>query len=217
MTLEQLSKGLMQTFQQPNAWRFLVPPMAQEILRRCAGLAEAIRKDNQGAIRHATADIMAWILTTSGGLKINLNNILATNFPGCCPYCGNKPCCCKPEKGLPGSHIYNKRHSLAGWQRLLNQIYGKANQEREPSFLASKLVEEAGEMVSATCPLGNNPDDFLSELADLISRLIAIANYYSFSLEKAVLDTYPNFHCGRCGHRPCTCTSEEIARNYRLA
>lgn len=219
MTLQELTAGLMVTYQQPNAWRYQVPGMANEILRRCTGLTEAIRKNHQPAIHNCTADIMAWIITMSGGLGIVLDQILSSRFPGCCPYCRGKPCQCQPENKpslvtgtLPQ---LEQKQTLRDWQKEMREIYGAANQKREPPFLTDKLVEEAGEVVTATYLHQNKPDDFTTELADLVSRLFAIANYLGFDLEKAILDAYPNLHCGHCGKRPCTCTSTEIARNYR--
>jgi NTP pyrophosphatase (non-canonical NTP hydrolase) len=188
-----------------------VPQIANEILRRAGGILVALRRNCHEDIKHCCADVMAWTFSLCAAAEISLNGVLAIKFPGRCTYCGGKPCECGPNKQTAQSFSYNEQHSLSGWQSLLNEIYGEANDHKKFWYLGFKLAEEASEVETACHPLENSRPDFEGEVADLVSWLLAIATFGNFDLEQVVLDRYPNFNCCRCGTSPCVCSATQIA------
>lgn len=210
--LGQIAGRFADTYRAANAWKGMgVPQIAAEIQRRSGGILVALRRDSHEDIKHCCADVMAWTLSLCVAAEIDLNDILATKFPGRCTYCGSKPCKCSSSKHAARKFSYDGKHSLNEWQQLLNEIYGEANGHKEFWYLGFKLAEEAAEVVTACYPLENSRPGFEGEVADLVSWLLAIATFGNFDLEQVILNRYPDFNCCRCGTSPCVCSATQIA------
>jgi len=174
----------------------------------------ALRRDNRDNLKHFCVDVTAWTFSLCTAAKADLNSLLARKFPGCCTYCGQKPCSCGLIKESAKSFPYDAEHSLHEWQELLGEIYGEANGHKEFWFLGYKLAEEAAEIVTACYHLENSREHFEEEVADLVSWLLAIATFCGFDLEQALLDRYLDFRCCKCDTSPCVCSPSQIAE-YR--
>lgn len=216
MNLDSLTFGMGKTYRSSNAWRFEIPPMTNEIYRRVGGVLVALRREDKDKICHLTTDIMAWVLSLCCALELDLNKTLGSKFPGCCPYCLEKPCSCAKDKPpRKDSIIFSKELSLREWQELLGEIYTAKHANRDNLLLGYKLAEEAAELVTSNFEHSDNRAEFEDELADLVSWLVAIANKHGFILEDELLSRYSGFCCPKCQDSPCTCSSRDISESYR--
>lgn len=65
------------------------------LIEEVGELSEALRKREAGDIREELADIIAWTLSLANILGIDMEEALEEKYPGCCRYCGSKPCTCE--------------------------------------------------------------------------------------------------------------------------
>lgn len=217
MTLNEMTTGFCATYRFINAWRWIALPMAQEIHLRCTGLIEAARKGVNVVTASLCTEVMIWILSMCGTLGLDLNSLLAKRFPGVCPYCKSEVCTCDPQQKPPiaetAEAVSDLELTLTEWQSLFERMYGAANKAKKPLDRAAKAAEEAAEVVRAI--QAGQIDLFVAELADLVTRIIAIANRVGFNLEEWISLRCPDFHCSKCRQRPCRCDEDTVINSYR--
>jgi len=88
------------------------------------------------------------------------------------------------------------------FQRMIDEIYRKRDEERGIEKTMLWVVEEVGELAEAVRK-GTNIGE---ELADVFAWLVSLANICGVDLEEEVLKKYPGY-CLRCGKKPCECDS----------
>ncbi len=59
-------------------------------------------KDNKDAIEEEIADIIAWVMSLSNLLDIDVEDALMKKYPGYCRYCGKSPCECEACEAMRG-------------------------------------------------------------------------------------------------------------------
>lgn len=189
--------------------------MSLEILRRAAGLLEARRKKKWEAYNRILAELLVWVIGLFELMNYQLEDKLIQHYPGCCPYCGEKPCACdinnKGERRsiTPSGNLHGL--SVNEWQVLLREIYPNAGMSHQTA--ADKIVEEVAEM--ATAAKEGQQDKSLEEAVDAIARLFAAANQQDIELGSLVEKLFPGGRCCSCKHSPCVCSDERIVHNYR--
>ncbi|MET1123935.1 MAG: MazG nucleotide pyrophosphohydrolase domain-containing protein [Archaeoglobaceae archaeon] len=88
------------------------------------------------------------------------------------------------------------------FQRMIDEIYRRRDEERGIERTMLWVVEEVGELAEAVRKGGNVGE----EIADVIAWLVSLANLYGIDVEEEVLKKYPGY-CIRCGKKPCECDS----------
>jgi NTP pyrophosphatase (non-canonical NTP hydrolase) len=89
------------------------------------------------------------------------------------------------------------------FQRLIDEIYRKRDEERGVDKTMLWVVEEVGELAEAVRKGGNVGE----EIADVFAWLVSLANLYGVDVEEEVLKKYPGY-CLRCGKKPCECDTK---------
>lgn len=214
--LKEVREQLFATYACQNFWHFGAGPMASEIHRRASGLLEARRKANWQAYRNIIIDLFAWIANFLSGLGVNIEEELAERYPGCCPYCRQKPCGCDiNNKGVRQTILplpeFLSDLTLDEWQKLLYEIYPNVGLNNQTA--TDKIVEEIAEMDTAARDL--NFESCMEEAIDAIARIFAVANLQKFRLEAALQAQYSDGVCYACHQSPCKCTYKQILFSYR--
>lgn len=213
--LKEVREQLFATYACQNFWHFGASPMASEIHRRASGLLEARRKSNWVFYKKIIVDLFAWITNFLSDLGINVEDELTKHYPGCCPYCLQKPCACnissKGQRRMPLEFPELSTLTLNEWQKLFREIY--PNKGMGDEFATDKVVEEIAEMDTATRDL--NFDACVEEAIDAITRIFAVANQQEFSIEETLRARYPNGLCCACRQSPCQCSYKEVLFSYR--
>lgn len=215
-TIEGLTARLSDIYGASNYWHLAAEAHCHEIFRRAAGLLEAGRKiGNEGTEQFSRilTDIFAWTLTLISGLGLDCSRLLAQKYPGCCPNCLSKPCQCGETKpAISNLPFFDATEfTVAEWQELFAEIYPN-NTLKPPEDHLIKLVEEIGEIVTAQKQ--DEQQTFQKEMADVLARMYALANYFSISLEGEIARRY-HCHCPKCKTNPCSCSKNDIVTNYR--
>ena len=89
------------------------------------------------------------------------------------------------------------------FQKLIDEIYRKRDEERGVDKTMLWVVEEVGELAEAVRK-GENVGE---EIADVFAWLVSLANLCGVDVEEEVLKKYPGY-CLRCGKKPCECDTK---------
>lgn len=65
------------------------------VVEEVGELAEAVREDDVGEVAEELADVVAWVTSIANLYNLDLEEILSSKYPGCCPRCRNIPCECE--------------------------------------------------------------------------------------------------------------------------
>ena len=86
------------------------------------------------------------------------------------------------------------------FQRMIDEIYRRRDEERGVEKTMLWVVEEVGELAEAVRK-GYNVGE---EIADVMAWLVSLANLLGIDVEEEILKKYPGY-CIRCGKKPCEC------------
>ena len=179
---------------------------------------KGIRRDDMEKMRVNLLIISSWLASVANRLNIDLGEALWKRFPGCCSYCGGRPCACKEKKikkrlgkikMFPGTH---KPHTMSEAQKEMEIIYPAAS--RNLALAGIHLIEEMGETGEAMRRYysSHNKEAFAElekEFADYLSCIFDVANSngidYAAELSKSFAD-----NCNLCHEAPCTCSITDI-------
>ncbi len=89
------------------------------------------------------------------------------------------------------------------FQRMIDEIYRRRDEERGVEKTMLWIVEEVGELAEAVRKRSNVGE----EIADVFAWLVSLANLLGIDVEEEVLKKYPGY-CIRCGKKPCECDSK---------
>ncbi len=148
---------------------------------------------------------------------------LARKYPiSGCRYCGRIHCRCGKEKTIKATldtHAFetSKSWSLGDWQWHLEYVYGENNRANfSPEKMALSVTAEFLEVLIAIqhkvivdgTLLVNDEIRVIAieETADLFARILALANFCSFSIEDVLRELYRD-GCIVCKKRICVCPS----------
>lgn len=96
--------------------------------------------------------------------------------------------------------------SLAGFQRLIREMYLEKDVARGIDGTFMWLMEEVGELASAL--RNGSREERMEEFADVLAWLTTIANVAEVDLSEAVRRKYGG-GCPGCGEFVCTCDDAE--------
>ncbi|MBI2042241.1 MAG: hypothetical protein HYT21_00600 [Candidatus Nealsonbacteria bacterium] len=199
----------------------LIARLIEEITR----LMEFARKDRRTLFKEQMANIFSWSMAVVNRLGIDPQEALWEKYPGVCPYClREKDCICGTEhpivenKELALRRFRRERadrrpQTLKDHQELHLRLYSWQHDRELPIVVAAHLVEEAGEVSCAYRRLGMANSDtaknflfneLISEMADVMSWMFALANRLDFDLSEAIWEYYP-YECVKCQKGPCVC------------
>ncbi len=89
------------------------------------------------------------------------------------------------------------------FQRMIDEVYRRRDEERGVEKTMLWIVEEVGELAEAVRKRSNVGE----EIADVFAWLVSLANLLGIDVEEEVLKKYPGY-CIRCGKKPCECDSK---------
>jgi len=92
--------------------------------------------------------------------------------------------------------------TIAGFQRLIAEMYSDKDAARGIDGTFMWLMEEVGELAGALRQ--GSREELAAEFADVLAWLVTIANVAGIDLEQAVLDKYGR-GCPGCGQMVCRC------------
>jgi NTP pyrophosphatase (non-canonical NTP hydrolase) len=105
----------------------------------------------------------------------------------------------EPSASAPGL-------TLAGFQRLIRDMYLEKDLARGVDGTFMWLIEEVGELASSL--RNGTHEERLGEFADVLAWLATIANVVGVDLAEAVARKYGS-GCPGCGQLVCTCADAE--------
>jgi NTP pyrophosphatase (non-canonical NTP hydrolase) len=92
--------------------------------------------------------------------------------------------------------------TIAGFQKLIAEMYSDKDAARGVDGTFMWLMEEVGELAGALRQ--GSREELAAEFADVLAWLVTIANVVGIDLEQAVLDKYCR-GCPGCGQMVCRC------------
>jgi NTP pyrophosphatase (non-canonical NTP hydrolase) len=99
-------------------------------------------------------------------------------------------------------------HTLAGFQRRIEAIYGARDAERGVDGTFVWFVEEVGELARAL--KGTDADNLREEFADTLAWLTTLASLAGVEMDDAVAKYAAG--CPRCHATPCACPPDKTQR-----
>ncbi len=66
------------------------------LIEEIGELARALRKGDSSELSRELADTLAWLLSVSSLLGIDLEEAFMVRYSNICPKCGSNPCTCPP-------------------------------------------------------------------------------------------------------------------------
>jgi NTP pyrophosphatase (non-canonical NTP hydrolase) len=96
--------------------------------------------------------------------------------------------------------------TVAGFQRLIADMYSDKDAARGIDGTFMWLMEEVGELAAAL--RSGSPAELAAEFADVLAWLVTIANVANVDLEQALLKKYGR-GCPGCGEMVCRCDLAE--------
>ena len=186
------------------------------------------RSDYTGALRFLPK-IFAWtcaLLSEIESPGFDLEDMVLRKFPGVCPYCQTDRCICwsseKPNLNAESlDKIYRKKvltrnRSVDDFETLFQGIYGHTwrgkNEEYDPVvYCYARLTEELSEAAEAVRFYHLYPQNFVNEIADVLSWWFALSisvreklSGPEISTSNLIWRSYPG-HCRDCDSLPCFC------------
>lgn len=224
MTLEQLMKHISNIYARRN--RIFLSGLDQRIsfLNLAIGdLQDAIRKDaSKKALGAALARVAARVFCVAENFyTLPLIEVMSRKYSlQGCSYCQCFPCACKDKRPEPKfSEAFFEAQlswSLGQWAQHLNALYGQKNKDKGLENLVNRLFREVAELSAVKMMVynfGGTLDDiereFALEIADVLSWTIAIANFLTVDLEKALVDRFGQ-GCWKCKKNPCGCVGFSV-------
>lgn len=92
-------------------------------------------------------------------------------------------------------------------QKMIKEIFGERDSERNIYKQIAWLTEELGELIQAIRK--GSKEDEREEFADVLAWLISLANVRNIDLKKVFYEKYNNI-CSRCKNNPCKCSKDKI-------
>lgn len=204
------------------------------LLEAIAGCSQYVNKYDQKGLADNLPNVFSWYcsLVYKSGISSPLSEALWRKFPAVCPYCLKSPCACTHGKkslannshileDLSKNNITEKPVSLYEWQIMFSKIYPRSAEGFDQKINFAHLIEELGEASEAYRIRYYVPTALESELADIFTWIIGMANfvnsqaiegnvmgYTQYNFEKQVYDRYPH-KCPDCKHIPCSCISNQ--------
>ena len=200
------------------------------IIEAIANCSQDINKLNETGVAKNLPKIFSWYcsLVYKAGIE-DIDNAIWKKFPNCCPYCLKSPCSCVlGKKSLEDNSAQLKErakaekqrpHSLDAWQTTFASIYPREPQMFNLTSNFLHLIEELGETAEAYRVHYFFPQVLESELADVFTWIIGMANllhsrakdnrlpgYHEYRLAHQVFSHYKI--CTKCNQIPCTCSIE---------
>lgn len=200
------------------------------LLEAIAQCSQYVNKHNQQGLADNLPKVFSWYssLVHKSGISCKLSDALWRKFPLCCPYCLKMPCQCQIiKKNLTDNadelekkakeNIDSKPETLEDWQKMFAKLYPRDPQGYDQKSNFSHLIEELGEASEAYRIRYFSPSALESELADILTWILGMANllnshaiegsvknYSNYNLEEQV---YKRYHgeCPECKKIPCTC------------
>jgi NTP pyrophosphatase (non-canonical NTP hydrolase) len=179
---------------------------------------KGIRKGEARKIKINLLIALSWLMAIANRLHIDVEEGVWKRFPMLCSYCAHLPCVCKKKK--PSSRqkvkINNmlRPKTLADFQEMFAKIYPST--KRTLSDAGVHLAEEVGEIGEAVhVYLGQHKhsqfNDVKSEIADLVSCIIGVANSAQIDLASELASIFKN-DCHICRKSPCICSFTKVAQ-----
>lgn len=203
------------------------------IIEAIATCSQHINKSNETGVAENLPKIFSWYcsLVYKSGIK-NIDDAVWRKFPNCCPYCLSSRCSCTlgrksfEDNSLKlaekAKNIDQRPTSLDDWQKTFASIYPRDPQGFDQKSNFIHLIEELGETSEAYRLHYFFHSALESELADVFTWIIGMANlldsrakdnclhnYAEYRLAKEVFSRYPGT-CIKCHQIPCTCVIEEL-------
>ena len=216
VSLTQFQDFVKAVYSMPNDRNFSIEEMLNNIQRFAMRGLKGIRKRQTDKIKKNLIISFSWLLSTLNRLHVNLEEQVWKRFPYLCSYCGSNSCICKENKIEERVRFTveasNKPGTLAGYQRMFNNIYPPSSRTLEHAGV--HLAEEVGEFSEALMAYRaeKRSEDFnevLLEAADYFSCLIGVFNSLNIDLAKELAYSFPK-NCHECLNAPCTCTYTKI-------
>lgn len=181
-----------------------------------AGLmGEIARKDYRSDVPLQLSSVFSWLCGAANRLHIDLHEALWHKYPGVCSYClKSENCICKIEhpsraddhertlRGHRRDRDNREPITLADHQAFHARLYSHHHKNEILHVMALHLVEEATEVSMAH--RHQDMDAVKEEMADVLSRIFALATRLEFDLANAVWHYYP-YECVTCHSQKCVC------------
>ncbi len=190
-----------------NLWVSSPSRIAMQVGRELRILGKCVDRGDP-MNEQALAGLVARLFALANFLDEDLAFLLATKYPGECPYCGaTENCRCPVPDGIKQFAPAAVAEGLArDWpiddaQRMLARIYGKRNAEAGVAEVFHRLSGEYLELSEALAE--RNPSSFREEVADVTAwgfGLVTLSDVPSVS--DLLYAHYPDA-CSRCGQNPC--------------
>lgn len=196
----------------PNDRNYSVADLLVQLQRFSMRALKGIRKNNKSKIELNLLISLSWLMSITGRLHINIDEILWKRFPNCCSYCGSLPCKCAAEKikkRIKLDYEDNKKpNTIEEFQKMFNDIYPASN--RTLSDAGVHLAEEVGEISEALHNyLGKHEEgqfgEIRHEIADYISCVFGVVNSADINIAEGLLKIFNN-NCNECHKAPCECS-----------
>ena len=157
-----------------------------------AAFARSFRKDTikEDGQQHMAA-LLSSIFIVAELFTIDIFDALWEKFPGVCTYCREKKCSCaffkqKPDRDEAALAFFRAQEdcrpkTVQGWQELMRQIYGVANEQLSQIEVWMRVVEEAWE-VEVELRVSNRAG-IIDELADVFARTLGLCTKLGLDAE----------------------------------
>lgn len=190
-----------------NLWLSSPSGMAMQIGRELRILSKNVDRGDPMSEK-ALAGMIARLFALSNFLDEDLAFLLASKYPGECPYCGAKEDCrCPVPDGVKQFASPTVAESIAhDWpiddaQRMLSRIYGRRNAEAGIAPVFHRLNGEYLELNDALA--NHDPSAFREEVADVCAWGFGVVTLSDIpSVSDLLYAHYPDA-CSRCGQSVC--------------
>lgn len=202
------------------------------LLEAIAECSQYVNKANQKGLADNLPKVFSWYcsLVYKSGIGVNLSKALWKKFPGVCPYCLSSSCKCTQGKKnlvvnaselerLAIENMRNKPVSLYDWQTMFSKIYPRNAEGYDQKIIFAHLIEELGEASEAFRIRYYVPTALESELADIFTWIIGMANFVNSHAIEGSVKEYSNYNfaeqvfqmykgvCPNCKSIPCICVT----------
>lgn len=203
------------------------------LLESIATCSQYVNKSNERGVADNLPKVFAWYcsLVFKSNLNDSISEAIWRKFPNCCPYCLSPRCTCSHgKKSLEDNASRleekakdkdNKPLTLDNWQKMFATIYPRDPQGYDQRSNFAHLIEELGETSEAYRISYFHPSALGSELADVFTWIIGMANlldsrardgalygYSDYRLSREVYFHYPS-NCPNCRNSPCNCVTKQ--------
>lgn len=206
-TMREWQQTYRAIYHKRNLWISSPSRITMQIGRELRVLSKAVDRGDPMSEK-ALAGLIARLFALSNFLDEDLAFLLATKYPGECPYCGARENCrCPIPDGLKQFASSAVAEGIArDWpiddaQRMLARIYGKRNAEAGIGPVFHHLNGEYLELNDALA--NHDPSAFREEVADVCAWGFGVVTLSDIpSVSDLLYAHYPDV-CSRCGRSPC--------------